>query len=99
MEKDPTTRGHKTFVWTSWLPLALFVAAHLYVDRFEGWGQWAAAPVLLGPAFLSGAFLLAGARVAWGERSRGRILPTTWVALLLASVPCLWLVWRLLVSL
>ncbi|MGD8288894.1 MAG: hypothetical protein PVI31_09750, partial [Gemmatimonadota bacterium] len=85
------SRGRTTLLWTSWLPLALFVAARLYVDRFEGWGQWAAAPVLLGPSFLSGAFVLAGTRVAWGERSRGRIRPGTWVALVLASIPCLWL--------
>jgi len=91
-------RGRAVFVRTSWFPLATFLAARLYVGGFEGWGQWAAAPVLLGPVFLSGAFLLAGAFVARAEHGERGVRGSTWSALALASTPCLWLVWRLLAT-
>jgi len=86
-------------LWTSWLPLASFVWANHYVDQFEGWGQWAAAPILLGPVFLSALFVVAGALVVRREQAEGGVLASTWVALALSSVPCLWLVWRLIVTL
>jgi len=43
-----------------WIPLLLWIGLSAYVSRFEGWGQWAAAPVLLIPLFTSAAFSLYG---------------------------------------
>jgi hypothetical protein len=34
-------------------PLILWIAAKLYVSKFEGWGAWAAAPILLIPLVFS----------------------------------------------
>ena len=86
------------FRWASWIPLVTFVAAQRYIDQFEGWGAWAAAPILLGPVFVSAAYVLAGVLVLRAERDLGRVRPTTYAALALSSAPCLWLLWRLIVT-
>jgi len=39
-----------------WLPLALYLAASIYIRRLEGWGQWAAASVFL-PSLISSVIL------------------------------------------
>jgi hypothetical protein len=43
-------RTRHVFLYSAWVPPALWVATLLYVRRFEGWGAWAAAPLLL-PSF------------------------------------------------
>ena len=45
-----------------WVPVTLYFAASIYVQRFEGWGRWAAAPMFV-PALVSSATL--GALGAW----------------------------------
>jgi hypothetical protein len=92
------SRGLTIFVWTSWVPLGAFVAANLYVDEFEGWGQWAAAPVLLGPVLLSAVFVVIGTGLVLREQPRRGVQPFTWAALALSSAPCLWFLWRLIVT-
>jgi hypothetical protein len=91
-------RAGVVFRLTSWVPLATFVTAQLYLDRFEGWGRWAAAPMLLVPVALSSAFVGWGVLMLRREQGAGSTSAATWLALALASVPFLWLVWRLIVT-
>jgi len=50
-----------TFIrFACWIPLLLWIGLDAYVSRFEGWGQWAAAPILLIPLFASAAFSIFG---------------------------------------
>jgi len=35
------------FLWTCWLPAGLWVFTLLSLRRYDGWGAWAAAPLLL----------------------------------------------------
>ena len=50
-----------TFIrFACWIPLLLWIVLDVYVSRFEGWGQWAAAPILLIPLFASAAFSIFG---------------------------------------
>lgn len=44
---------HKVFYWSCPLPLLLFGIAWWHVNQFEGWGQWAAAPMLILPIAFS----------------------------------------------
>jgi hypothetical protein len=37
----------KAFLRTCWLPAALWIATLLYLRPYDGWGAWAAAPLLL----------------------------------------------------
>lgn len=57
----------------SWVPTALYVAASIYVRRFEGWGQWAAASIFI-PAVIASAVLGALGTIllalAWLRRRR-----------------------------
>jgi len=43
----------KLYITFSWLPLALFLSALVYVNQFDGWGAWAAGQVLIYPLILS----------------------------------------------
>jgi hypothetical protein len=43
----------KIFIWTSPLPLLIFWGLSIYINQFEGWGQWAGGILLLGPVLLS----------------------------------------------
>ncbi len=50
-----------TFIrFACWIPLLPWIGLDAYVSRFEGWGQWAAAPILLIPLFASAAFSILG---------------------------------------
>jgi hypothetical protein len=53
-DRESESRGsiRRTLLWLCWLPPVLYVLGLAYVERFEGWGQWAAAPVLL-PALVT----------------------------------------------
>jgi hypothetical protein len=39
--------------WLCWVPLASMLVIELYIRGYDGWGAWAAAPLLLVPAILS----------------------------------------------
>ncbi len=43
----------RLYLWLSPLPLIVFAIGSWYTSRFDGWGQWAAAPVLLVPILTS----------------------------------------------
>jgi hypothetical protein len=59
----------RTLVLGCWAPAALWAATLLYLRPYDGWGAWAAAPLLLPSLLLSvaagacGAFLLGRAIV------------------------------------
>ena len=40
-------RWRRWFLATCWLPPALWAATLLYLRPYDGWGAWAAAPLLL----------------------------------------------------
>ena len=52
----------RSFELTSLLPIALWTAGHIYVSSFDGWGAWAAAPILLVPLAIS---LIVGIVIGW----------------------------------
>ena len=45
--------GRKLLLRTCWLPPALWVGAAVYIRQYDGWGAWAAAPLLLPAVILS----------------------------------------------
>lgn len=53
MTGEASGTGRDDLRWLCWLPLLLLVGLELYVRRFDGWGAWAAAPLLLLPGILS----------------------------------------------
>ena len=55
-----------------WIPGLLWIGLDVYVNRFEGWGQWAAAPILLIPLLASAVFILIGLTVVWSRYRRQR---------------------------
>lgn len=43
----------RVFIRTSWVPPALWAATLVYLRPYDGWGAWAAAPLLLPSLVLS----------------------------------------------
>ena len=87
----------KYFRLLCWLPAAAWVWARLEVDRYDGWGAWAAAPLLLGPVALSALFV--GLGLILVSRSRDvRPRSADWVAIGVSSLPLLWIALRILSS-
>lgn len=43
----------RSFAFIAWIPPALWMAGRVYVASFDGWGAWAAAPILLVPLVVS----------------------------------------------
>lgn len=56
----------------SWVPLALYLLGSIYIQRFEGWGRWAAAPVFLPALILSATLGALGAGLLALQWWRGR---------------------------
>ena len=79
-----TSVSRRVFLWTSPTPLVMHVVARWYVGRFDGWGAWAAAPLLLPGILLSAAMLLAGL-VLWRSRRRAGRDPLLLAAVALAG--------------
>lgn len=77
----------KIFAYICWIPLALWIAANVYVSRFEGWGAWAAAPVLVGPLVLSVLFGIFGISAYRREPSEQRRTVRNAVMVVLPWVP------------
>jgi hypothetical protein len=78
-------------VRTSWLPLVTFFLASLYVERYDGWGRWAAAPILLPAVLLSAIMGGAGAiLLVRGWRRTGRADPGLALATFVASTVLFW---------
>lgn len=78
-------------VRTSWLPLVTFFLASLYIERFDGWGRWAAAPLMLPAVLLSAIMGGAGAiLLILGWRRTARLDPALALATFVASSVLFW---------
>jgi hypothetical protein len=52
------------FVRGCWVPVALWIATLIYIEPYDGWGAWAAAPLLVPSVLLS---------VFWGAGGAGAL--------------------------
>jgi len=78
-----------------WVPAAVWVYARAVVGEYEGWGAWAAAPLLLVPVVASALFV--GAALLLLTRSGGlRSGWPDWIALGVAALPLLWIAVRVI---
>jgi hypothetical protein len=84
------------FYAIAWLPLVVLLGVQLYARQFEGWGQWAIAPLFLLPVILSVVLFLVGIALCRREARAGRALAATATATLAAAIPALWFVVRVL---
>ena len=96
--ESATTAGSRLFRALSWLPLAALVAGFFYMDQYDGWGRWAAAPLLLVPVFLSVVMTLFAAIVSRREAEAGGLSKPTALAAVVAAIPLIWFMIRALVA-
>jgi hypothetical protein len=93
-----TGSGVRLFRWLSWIPVAVFAGTWVYLGRYDGWGAWAAAPLLLLPIGLSAVMAAVGLSLCLGALKRGGIDRGTTLATFLAALPVLWFAFRVLTS-
>lgn len=73
------------------LPLASLVGVEVYVARFDGWGAWASAPLLLLPALVSVPIVIWGLVRIAGIRRTGASYMAALGWTIVAALPLLWL--------
>ena len=86
------------FYVIAWLPLALLLGVQFYARQFDGWGRWAAAPLFLLPVILSAVCVVIGVAMCRREAAAGRALAAIATATLVAAIPALWFVVRVLAT-
>ena len=89
-----SSAARRAFLRLCWLPAATWLVSWLYIRRYDGWGAWAAAPVLLPALVLSITMGIAGLSLLLaGLRQTGRLDGALLLATLLAAsvVILLWL--------
>ena len=71
-----------------WLPAATWLAGWLYIQRFDGWGRWAAAPLLVPSLLLSVVLGIAGVMqlISTWRQKRRLDVPLLLATLLAAAV-------------
>jgi hypothetical protein len=85
----------KIYCILSPLPLVLFGLISIYISQFEGWGAWAAGPMLILPIILSFMMGLWGIHLTWQAKREevpdGKLL----LATLLAGSLAIWILIKL----
>jgi hypothetical protein len=80
------------------VPLATCVGTWIYLGRYEGWGAWAAAPLLLLPIGLSAAMAVVGLALCLGALRRDGVDLATTLATVLAALPVIWFAVRVVLT-
>ena len=75
----------KIFIWTSPLPLLLFWGLSIYMNQYEGWGQWAGGILLLGPVLLSLLMAVMGVILIVQARKQKAPVANLWFSTLMAG--------------
>ncbi len=75
----------KIFIWTSPLPLLMFWGLSIYVNQYEGWGQWAAGTILLIPVLLSLLMVVMGVVLIVQARKQKAPVANLWLSTLMAG--------------
>ena len=75
----------KIFIWTSPLPLLLFWGLSIYVNQYEGWGQWAAGIILLIPVLLSLVMGVMGVVLIVCAKKKQEPVANLWVSTAMAA--------------
>ena len=87
----------KYFRFLCWVPVVAWLYARSVVDRYDGWGAWAAAPLLLLPVAVSALFVGVGLLVI-SRPGTGRPVAWDWIAIGVSALPLLWIALRLITS-
>lgn len=81
------------FRWVSWIPAAVWISMRMVVEQYDGWGRWAAAPLLLVPVAVSAVFV-GVALLLVGRKGADPPPPGTWIAIGIAALPMAWIALR-----
>lgn len=85
------------FRFACWVPVAAWIYARIVVDRYDGWGAWAAAPLLLLPVAVSALFVGVGLLLV-GRSDGDRPSSWDWIAIGVSALPLIWIALRLITN-
>jgi hypothetical protein len=91
MSEEQVHKSAGLLRWLCWLPLACLLVTEVYIRNFDGWGAWAAAPLLLVPALIGLALAIAGLRDCVAAARSGGPLRSALAFTLVAALPLFWL--------
>ena len=81
---------NKGFFWLAPMPLLALIGTYIYISQFDGWGAWAAAPMLLIPITFSMVIGSYGLFLLYSRNRLGKPLFKLTFNTLLAGSPLLW---------
>jgi ABC-type spermidine/putrescine transport system permease subunit II len=81
---------NKVFFWLAPMPPLVLIATFIYISQFDGWGAWAAAPMLLIPIIFSAVIGSYGLLLLYSRNRLGEPLFKLTLNTLLAGSPVLW---------
>lgn len=91
MSEGSTNRYPSAIRWLCWLPLASLLGVELYIRNFDGWGAWAAAPLLLFPGLVSLPIAILGLFDCVAAARRGAPISPALLCTLIAALPIFWI--------
>ena len=77
-----------------WLPVIILVVVEFYARNFDGWGEWATAPLFLLPLVFSVTIAGTGAVKLFLEFRNGSVRSLTMISIAVSLIPFLWLLVR-----
>jgi hypothetical protein len=80
----------KIYLYTSWSPLAMFIAAYIYLETLDGWGQWATGTAVIASITLSLFYTLAGLFMLFIQFNKVAISKAFLFSILLSSSVMFW---------
>jgi hypothetical protein len=87
----------KIYLYTSWFPLAMFIAAYIYLETLDGWGQWATAKAVIASLTLSLFYTLAGLFMLFIQFNKVAISKAFLFSILLSSSVIFWFIAKYIV--
>jgi hypothetical protein len=84
----------KIYLYTSWLPLAMFISAYFHLGILDGWGQWAGGKVVIPALILSLIYTLVGLLIVFIQFNKVAVSKTLLFSILLSGSVILWFIAR-----
>ena len=92
-----TINLRKIYLYTSWFPLAMYIAAYIYLGALDGWGQWATGKAIIPSLILSLVYAITGFFLFFTKFNQVATVKAFPFSILLSSSVMLWFLARYIV--
>jgi hypothetical protein len=92
-----TINLRKIYLYTSWFPVAMYMAAYIYVGTLDGWGEWATGKIIIASLILSLVYAITGFFLFFTKFNQVATVKDFPFSILLSSSVMLWFLARYIV--